>query len=94
MHAFVSGNVNEVRKLANDLLNACDTVKYCIEQNGEGTDFEIKYDNSGNQISIIYKGTGKRTFEEETKEIEEMEEVEEDKKSILDEVDGFDWDEE
>lgn len=85
--------------MANDLLNACDTVKYCIEQNGEGTDFEIKYDNSGNQISIIYKGTGKRTFAEETKEVEEIEkeierikeEVEEDKKSILDEVDEFDF---
>ena len=96
MHAYVAGNLDEIRKLANDLANACDTVEYCIVGDGEGTDCEIEYDNRG-RINIRYFGTGKRNdgSEEVEKEIERIrEEVKEDKKSILDKVDEFDWDEE
>lgn len=49
MNAFVAGNVNEVRALANNLLNAAKAVDESID----GSNVEIKYKDG--EIIISYK---------------------------------------
>ena len=49
MNAFVAGNVNEVRALGNNLLNAAKAVEESID----GSNVEIKYKDG--EIIISYK---------------------------------------
>lgn len=73
MSAYVSGDVKDVRNLANALLNAAETVEYVVYAEGDGTDARIEY-NSAGKIVISYKPTDKPNHTEESEESKEDDE--------------------
>lgn len=66
LNCFVSGNVDEVLAVGNDLLNAVETAKESIIASGDGTDVNIKHKDG--KIIITYKPSGIRSSVEETEE--------------------------
>jgi hypothetical protein len=53
VHAFVSGPVEEVQKLAIYLMDACETAKLAVEEDEHGQEIEVEYKDGRIQISYV-----------------------------------------
>lgn len=93
LYCYVSGSVEDIRKVGNDLLNAADTAEFVIMADGDGTDVEIQYKDK--KITISYKPSGIRSgdeTEEETKTEEDVHEIDMDElEKMCSNKSGADW---
>ena len=53
LHAFVSGPVEEVQKVAIALMDACETAKLAVEEDDHGSEIEIEFKDGRIQISYV-----------------------------------------
>ena len=55
LNVFVAGTYQEIKVVAQALMDACETAKHCIEADGEGKDIKVYFKDG--RIEITYKPT-------------------------------------